>query len=134
MLFLVTLCLIMAFQSCMDWIPTKKKLFIKTTCSWSFIHSHFFCKILNAVCADYFIIFQYLLTFFFATFFQNQTSKDHLTQGNLLKTTLFYEKQSNLEKEMYGNISYCQYFSPGTGIKNMKNYYILSSRIKQAIK
>ena len=34
-----------------------------------------------------------------------QTSKDHLIQGNLLKTTLLNEKQNNLEKEMYGNIS-----------------------------
>ena len=53
----------------------------------------------------YLIIFWYLLIFFFATFFQKQTSKDHLTQGNLLKTMLFNEKQSNLEKEMYGNVS-----------------------------
>ena len=28
-----------------------------------------------------------------------------LMQGNLLKTTLLNEKQNNLEKEMYGNIS-----------------------------
>ena len=85
----------------------------------------------NVVCADYFIIFRYLLTLFFATFFQKQVSKDHLTQGNLLKTTLLNEKQSNLEKEMYGNIS------PGAEssvhktyfyfLKLMKKYYILSS-------
>ena len=47
-------------------------------------------------------------------------------QGNLLKTTLFNEKQSNPEKEMYGNISlYCQYFSPGTGINVHKTYFYL---------
>ena len=35
-----------------------------------------------------------------------------LTQGNLLKTTLLNEKQNNLEKEMYGNISLdSEYFS-----------------------
>ena len=55
----------------------------------------------------------------------------HLAQGNLLKTTLLNEKQSNLEKEMYGNIS------PGAEssvhktyfyfLKLMKKYYILSS-------
>ena len=44
-------------------------------------------------------------------FFQKQASKDHLTQGDLLKTALLNEKQSNLEKEMHGNISlYSQYF------------------------
>ena len=68
------------------------------------------------VCTDYLIIFQDLLPFFFVAFFQKWASKDHLTQGNLLKTKLLNEKQSNLEKEMYGNISlYPQYFSPGTG-------------------
>ena len=44
------------------------------------------------------MIFQDLRIFF-------ATSKDHLTQENLLKTTLLNEKQSNLEKEMCGNIS-----------------------------
>ena len=99
--------------------------------------SHFLCKNLNAVCADYLIIFQDLLRIFFATFFQKQASKDHLAQGNLLETTLLNEKQTDLEKEMYGNISlYSQYFSPGAGInvhktyfyflKLMKNYFILS--------
>ena len=39
---------------------------------------------------------------FLCYFFQKQASTDHLTQGNLLKTTLLNEKQSNLEKEMYG--------------------------------
>ena len=49
-------------------------------------------------------------------FFQKRASKDHLTQGDLLKTALLNEKQSNLEKEMHGNISlYSQYFSPGAG-------------------
>ena len=33
-------------------------------------------------------------------------------QGNLLKATSLNEKQSNLEKEKYGNMSlYSQYFS-----------------------
>ena len=54
------------------------------------------------------------LTFFFATFFQKQDSKDHLTQGNLLKTMLLNEKQSNLE--ISGNISlHSRCFSPGEG-------------------
>ena len=74
--------------------------------------------------------------------FQKQASKDHLTQGNLLKTTLLNEKQSNLEKEMYGNISlYSQYFSPEAGsnvhktyfyfLKLTKKYFVLSSWIKK---
>ena len=54
------------------------------------------------ICVDYLITFPDLLTFFSPTFFRKQASKDHLTQGNLLKTTLLNEKQSNLEKEMYG--------------------------------
>ena len=90
----------------------------------------------------YLIIFWDLLRIFFAIFFQKQASKDHLTQGNLLKTTLLNEKQSNLEKEMYGNISLCsQYFSPGAGSNGLKTYFyfvkltekyfILSSYIKK---
>ena len=59
-------------------------------------------QILNVACADYLIIF--FVENFLSYFFQNQASKDYLTQGNLLKTTLLKEKQSNLEKEMYGNI------------------------------
>ena len=91
-------------------------LYFKATCSSSFIHSDFLYKNFNAVCPDYFIIRWDLFRFFFATFFQKQASKDHLTQGNLLKTKLLNEKQSNLEKEIYGNISlYSQYFSPGAG-------------------
>ena len=81
------------------------------------------CKNLSALCADYLIIFRYLLTFFFATFFQKEASKDHLTQINFLKAMLLNEKQSNLQKEMHGNISlYCQYFSPGTGSNVHKTY------------
>ena len=65
-------------------------------------------------------------------FFQEQASKDRLTQGNLLKTTFSNEKQSNFEKEMYGNISlYFQYFLPGAGsnvhvyfLKLTKKYFI----------
>ena len=70
-------------------------------------------------------------------FLKSRCQKDHLVQGNLLKTTLLNEKQANLEKEMYGNISLCsQYFSPGVGInvhktcfyflKLMKKYFIIS--------
>ena len=48
-------------------------------------------------------LFDYFLKFVKNSlyFFQKQASKDHLTQGNILKTTLLNEKQSNLEKEMY---------------------------------
>ena len=110
-------------------------------CSWSFVHSHFFCKNLSVVCADYLIIFLRFIKNFLCYFFQKQASKDHLTPGNLLKTTLVYEKQSNLEKEMYGNISlYSQYFSPGAGsnvhktyfyfLKLTKKYFILLDRKK----
>ena len=67
----------------------------------------------------------------------------HLAQGNLLKTTLLNEKQSNLEKEMYGNMSLCsKYFLPGPGsnvhktyfyfLKLMKLYFIVSFQIKAA--
>ena len=62
----------------------------------SFVHSHFLCKNLDAVCADYF--WRYVKNFF-CYFFQKQASKDHLKQGNLLKTTLLNEKQSNLERK-----------------------------------
>ena len=57
--------------------------------------------------------------------FQKQTSKDHLNQGDLLKTTsLNLEKQTNLAKEMYGNISlYPQYFSPRAGSNVHKTYF-----------
>ena len=58
---------------------------------WSFIHSHFLCKILNVVCAYYFIIFLRFVKNFLYYFFQKQASKDCLTQGNLLKTTLLNE-------------------------------------------
>ena len=107
----------------------------KATCCWSFVHSHLLCKNLNAVCADYLIIFGYLLTFFFATFFQKQASKDHWTQGNLLKIMLLNKKQSNLEKEMYGNIFlYSQYFSPGAGSNvHITYFYLLKLTLKYFI-
>ena len=106
---------------------------VKTTCSWSFIHSHFLCKNLNAVCTDYLIIFWDSLRIFFDNFFQKQASKDHLTQENLLKTALLNEKQSNLEKEIYGNISfYCQYFSPGTG-SNVHRTYFYFLKLRKSI-
>ena len=61
---------------------------------------------------------------FLCYFFQKQPSKDHLTQGNLLKTMLLNEKQSNLEKEMHENISlYSQYFSPEAGGNPQKTYF-----------
>ena len=68
-------------------------------------------------------LFDYFLRFvknILCYFYQRQGLKDHLTQGNLLKTTL-NEKQSNLEKEIYENISLCsQYFSPGAGSNDHK--------------
>ena len=97
-------------------------------CSWSFVHSHFLCKNLHAVCTDYFIIFWDLLTFFFATFFQEQASKDQLTQGNLLKTMFLNEKQSNIEQEIDENISlHSQYFSPGAGSNVHKTYFYFTN-------
>ena len=86
-------------------------------------------------------LFDYFSRFvknFLCYFFHKQASKDRLTQGNFLKTMLLDEKQSNLKKEMYRNISlYSQYFSPGPGsnvhktyfyfLKLTKKYFILSS-------
>ena len=75
------------------------------------------------VCTDYLIIFWDLLWFFFATFFQKQASKDHLTQS-FLKTMLLNEKQSKHEREMYGNISlYSQYFSTKIESNVHKTYF-----------
>ena len=55
--------------------------------------------------------------------FQKQASKDHLTHGNILKPKLLNEKQSNLEKKMYENISlYSQYLSPGAGSNVHKTF------------
>ena len=69
---------------------------------------------------DYFSRF---LKNFLCYFFQKQSSKDHLTKGNLLKTTLLNEKQNNLEKEIYGIISlYSQHFSLGAGINIHKTF------------
>ena len=71
---------------------------------------------------------------FLRYFFQKQASKDHLTQGNLSKATLLNEK-SNLEKDMYENISlYSQYFSRGAGSNFYKTYfYFLKFTIKYFI-
>ena len=118
------------FNQCLSFtFKCKNKMITwhyKATCSWSFVHSHLLCKNLNAVSADYLLTFRYLLTFFFATFFQKQASKDHWTQGNLLKTMLLNKKQSNLEKETYRNISLSsQYFSPKAG-SNVHITYFLS--------
>ena len=80
-----------------------------------------------AICTDYLIIFWNLLTFFFATFFSKvfffKMLKSSLNTRKPFKTTLLNEKQSNLEKEINGNISflYSQYFLPGAG----SNAYIL---------
>ena len=46
-----------------------------------------------------------LLIFFFAAFFQKQASKDHLIQGNLLKTMLLNEKNKAILKRKYMKIS-----------------------------
>ena len=83
---------------------------------------------------DYFLRFVNIFLFFF---FQKQSSKDRLSQENLLKRTLLNKKQSNLEKEMYENIYlYSPYFSPVAGsnvhktyfyfLKLTKKYFILS--------
>ena len=70
---------------------------------------------------------------FFCCFFQKQDSKDHLTQGNLLKTTLLNEKQRNFEKELHVNISlYSQYFSSGAGI-NVQITYLYFLRQRKSI-
>ena len=118
-----------------DWIYKTKVM-----CNWSFLHSYFLCRNLSVVCADYLIVFQDLWRIFPCYFFQKQASKDHLTQGTLLKATL-NENKNNLEKEMYGNISlHYQYFSPGAGCNVHKTYLlkltknILSSLIKKAQK
>ena len=76
-----------------------------------------------AICTDYLIIFWNLLTFFFTTFFSKADFKGSLNTRKPFKTTLLNEKQSNLEKEINGNISflYSQYFLPGAG----SNAYIL---------
>ena len=61
-------------------------------------------------------LFDYFWDLFWIFFATVIKSKDHLTQRNLLKVTLLNEKQSNLEKELHGNISlYSQYFSLGAG-------------------
>ena len=100
--------------------------FLKAMCSWSFVQSHFLCKNLIVVC-NYWSLFDYFSTFvknFLCYFFQKQASKDHFTQGKLLKTMLLNEKQSNLEKKIYGNISlYSQYFSPGTEVMFTKHTF-----------
>ena len=47
-----------------------------------------------------------------------------LPQGNLLKTALLNEKQNNLEKEMYGNISLdSEYFSSRKEVISTKHFY-----------
>ena len=70
---------------------------------------------------DYFTRF---VNIFLCCFFWKQASKDHLTQGNLFKTTLLHEKQSNLENEIYGDISlYSQYFLTGGGSNVHKTYF-----------
>ena len=64
------------------------------------------------VCADYLIIFQNLLNFFFATFFLKQASKDYLTQANLLKM-LLSENKAILKRKCKEIPLYSQYFPLG---------------------
>ena len=72
-------------------------------------------------------LFDYFLRFvknLLCYFFQKQILKYCLTQGNLLKTMLLNEKQSNIEKEMYENILlYSKYFSPGAISNVHKTYF-----------
>ena len=72
---------------------TKIWCYSKARCGWYFVHSHFVCKNLNAVCADY-LLFLRFYNIFLCYVFQNQASNDHLIQGNLLKWTLLNEKQN----------------------------------------
>ena len=69
---------------------------------------------------------------FLCYFFQKQASKDHLTWGNILKTKSLNEKETNLEKEMYGKISlYSQYCSPGAGSNVHKTYFCFLKLMKK---
>ena len=77
------------------------------------------------VCIDYLIIFRDLFRIFFATFFQKQTSKDHLAQRNLLKITLLNEKQSNLEEEIWKYLFILPVFSPWGRKKCSENILLL---------
>ena len=78
--------------------------------------------------------------FLYYFFVQKHSSKDHLAQGNLLKTILLNEKQNNLEKEMCGNISlYAQHFSPGAGsnvhlTKTFSIYLLRSKKLNIKLK
>ena len=57
----------------------------------------------------------FITTIFFAAFFSKAGFKRSLNIRTPFKKTL-NEKQSNLEKEMYGSISlYSKFFSPGAG-------------------
>ena len=47
----------------------------EATCSCSFVHSHFLCKNLNAVCADYLIISRDLFRIFFASCIKSRIQK-----------------------------------------------------------
>ena len=93
--------------------------------SWSF----FMRKPKCGVCW----LFNYFLRFvniFLSYFFRKQASKDHLIQGNLLKTILLNEK-SNLEKDMYETISlYSQHFSCGAGSNVLKTLLLLKTNEK----
>ena len=78
--------------------------------------------------------FSVFVNIFLCYFFQKQNSKDHLTQGKLLKTMLLNENHSNLEKDMYGNISlYCQYFSPGIESNANKTYFYFIKQHKSIL-
>ena len=69
-------------------------------CYWFYSMPFFMQKPQCSMCwlLDYFSRFA---KNFLCYFFQKQASKDHLTQGNILKAMWLNEKQSNLEKKMY---------------------------------
>ena len=102
-------------------------------CSWNFVHSHFFLM-QKPQCVMWWLFdyFSRFFNIFLCYFYQKQALKDHLTQGNLLKTVLLNEKQSNLEMEMYGNMSlYSQYFSPGAESNIHKTYFYFLKLMKK---
>ena len=91
-----------------------------TNYGWSFILSHFLCKNLNVVCADYLIIFQDLLRTSFATFLRRR-----LNTRKPFKNVIKW-KTKEAWKGNVGKFSlYSQYFSPGAGSNVHKTYFYL---------
>ena len=100
-----------------------------TSYGWSFVLSHFLCKNLNVVCADYLIIFRDLLRTSFATFLNTRKP----FKNNVIKWKTKEAWKGNVWKFSL----YSQYFSPGAGsnvhktyfyfLKLTKKYFILSS-------